>query len=92
MRFYKFALNDKTDRNVSLDLRFRVQIRRNAYNDQSWVRGSIMDPVHLKWNVVVERPIETAWCKDANYVSTAKVEPFRQDALSVTNELKKLVV
>lgn len=89
---YKFTFDDKLGINRSIDLRFRVQIRRNAYNDQSWIRGSIMSPSHFCWNTLVERPIQTAFCEKESYLRDATMESFRKDALSVVKELEKLAV
>lgn len=73
-------------------LKMRVDIRRNAYDFQSWVRGYILDPVHMKWNLLVDRPIEGAKCEQANYVRTVEsVAPFEADAASVLKELTDLV-
>jgi hypothetical protein len=73
-------------------LKMRVDIRRNAYDFQSWVRGHIFDPVHMRWNLLVDRPIEGAKCAGANYVSTFEdIKPFEADAESVLKELNELV-
>jgi hypothetical protein len=73
-------------------LRMRVDIRRNAYDFQSWVRGYIFDPVHMKWNLLVDRPIEGAKCEQASYVRKVEsIAPFQADAESVLKELNELV-
>jgi hypothetical protein len=68
-------------------LKLRVEIRRNAYDNQSYVRGHAFDPVHLRWNLLVDKPISTAACKEENYVKKANPSVFEQDAKQVLKEL-----
>lgn len=48
--------------------KLRVEIRRNAYDEQSYVHGLVFDTIHNKWNVIVTRPIGSACCASADYV------------------------
>ena len=72
--------------------KLRVEIRRNSYDDQSYVHGLVFDTIHNKWNVIVSRPIGTASCKSASYVRTTEdITMFRHDAASVMAEMKEIV-
>lgn len=72
--------------------KLRVAIRRNAYDDQSSVHGYALDPLQLKWNLLVDRPIMGAACQKASYVrSNEPIAPFEQDAKSVLEELAKIL-
>ncbi len=75
--------------------KLRVYIRRNSANFQSYIHGYVLDPVRLKWNLVVVRPIEGSESAAANYVLPEKeqeyLELFRKDAAAVVKELEGLV-
>lgn len=70
----------------------RVEIRRNSYDDQSYVHGLVFDTIHNKWNIIVSRPIATAACVAASYVrEVEKIAPFWLDAASVIAEMQEIV-
>jgi hypothetical protein len=73
-------------------VKLRVLIRRNAYDDQSYVRGYAFS--ELKWNLLVDRPIQTAKCEPVSYVqSKDQFDPnlFVLDGESVLKELQEIV-
>lgn len=49
--------------------RFRVKIRRNAYNEQSSAAGYIYDTRQSKWNAIVSFPIENCDCNHLSYTN-----------------------
>jgi len=49
--------------------KLRVLIRRNSYDEQSFLRGFALDPVHLQWNQLVHKPILGSRCYDVSYVN-----------------------
>lgn len=72
-------------------LKLKVSIRRNAYDDQSYVRGYALDPVHFKWNLIVDDCIEFANCAKASYVNKHEnAEPFEMDADNVFEKLTSI--
>lgn len=72
--------------------RLRVHIVRNSYDFQSWVRGYAFDHSSKNWNLVVNRPIETASCRAISYVQKdIKPVAFESDADSVLTELVAIV-
>jgi len=78
----------------SAALKLRVHIRRNAYDDQSHIRGFVLDPVALKWNTLVDRPIGSGACSDVSYTSVeskADRPAFERDAAGVLAELLEIV-
>lgn len=75
------------------NFKYRVLIRRNSHDFQSYVRGFVLDPIHKKWNQVVDRPIQIAACKSVSYVDKETQEMrrlFEQDAFNVVNELRAI--
>jgi len=75
------------------NLKYRVFIRRNAYDSQSYIHGFVLDPVHKKWNQVVNLPITIASCNSVSYVQKETPEMrrlFEQDAFMVLNELRAI--
>lgn len=72
--------------------RFKVAIRRNAYDEQSYLRGYCFNRESTSWQLLVDHPIYGAACEKVSYVhEKAPKEPFVQDAKSVLNELKLIV-
>lgn len=72
--------------------KLRIHIRRNSANHQSFVRGYLFG--NSQWNLIVDRPIETAACKSVSYVNpekTVKKELFELDFESVFFELIKII-
>lgn len=47
--------------------KFKVSIRRNAYDEQSWARGFVYDPVGSKWNQIVNNHIKECDCQSVSY-------------------------
>ncbi len=75
-------------------LKFRIVIRRNAYDCQSYLRGFVLDPMHLSWNLLVDRPIKGTHCQDVSYVQPedkANKSAFERDAHEVLRELMQIV-
>lgn len=80
------------DRVVEVDgHKLRVHIDRDSYDEQSSLKGYILDPVHLKWNQVIFRPIKGAACEGTSYVRPEPIDPFRADGNSVLDELIQLL-
>jgi len=72
--------------------KLQVVIKRNSYDSQSYIYGNAFDPVHLSWNRLVTRPIETAACRGATYVrANESIIPFQKDAYSVLNEMLEIL-
>lgn len=89
-RFYNHQQSWNYDRIVVVnnDVRLRIKIRRNSYDEQSEIVGYALDETHRKWNQLVWRPIAGAACFDASYSrDNESVNPFRKDAQSVLVEL-----
>lgn len=73
-------------------VKMRVYIVRNSHDFQSYARGYILDPVHYKWNTVVDRPIMGMKCRKTTYTNKDQTpHPFMEDAESVLHELMDLV-
>lgn len=70
----------------------KINIRRNAYNDQSYAHVSIWDTVNTQWNIVVEAPISECVCQDIDYCSKG-VTPsyFEADHNRLLVEAMKIV-
>ena len=79
--YYEWVLNARTRR-------YKIEIRRNTYDEQSYLRGYCYDQDTTKWNMLVARPICGAACdKPRMFVK----ELFVQDAQSVLAELQQIV-
>jgi len=79
------------ERTVNVDgTKLRVQIRRNAYDMQSFARVHIWDGSN--WNVVCSRPISECTCKTISYVQD-KINDglFKSDADSILKEAMQIV-
>src|SRR5262245_23806588 len=92
-RFYLQNQSWNFERIVELEGRkVKVEIRRNAYDDQSYLRGFVLDPVHLCWNTLVNLPISGACCRAASYGRKDEpIAPFERDAAGILAELKKIL-
>lgn len=74
--------------------KLKVKIERNAYDEQSSIRGYALDPHHLKWNLLVDKPITAGNCQKFSYAqkaSTVEKEIFQKDADEVLEELMAIV-
>lgn len=71
--------------------RLKVYIRRNAYDNQSFVKGYVLKD--SQWNLIVARPIETARCKETSYLGNSKgsICLFREDAGDVLDLLIEIL-
>jgi hypothetical protein len=70
--------------------KFKVEIRRNAYDFQSYRRGYVFDST--KWNLVVDHPITGAACAVVSYVDRSPDKRlFVQDAQAMVKELRLIV-
>jgi hypothetical protein len=91
-QFYNLSQSWCYERIIAIDgAKLKVEIRRNAYDDQSYMRGYVLDSSVVKWNLVVNRPIKGSNCEPASYVQDRnKVDKslFVADADSIIEELK----
>lgn len=75
-RFYQQSQSWIYDRIVSWDnlseskARIRVEIRRNAYDDQSYIHGFVYSLTSMQWNLLVTKPIQQALCRDVSYTNS----------------------
>lgn len=68
--------------------RLQVDIRRNAYDHQSWAHGYVFDPDGKKWNMIVSMPIESCHCYKISYVSkSVSLCDFILDDGKITEEM-----
>ena len=59
--------------------RFRIEIRRNAYDNQSYARIKRWDG--SQWQFVTSVPLATCTCKDVSYVDPSpNINNFKADA------------
>lgn len=87
-RFYNQSQSWFYERIVdSGSYRFRVFIRRNAYDEQSFVRGYVFCSNTMQWNLIVDRPIIGAACEVSSYADKGRKELYQQDSDNVLNEL-----
>ena len=70
--------------------KLRVDIKRDSSNP-GHIHGLVLDPINLKWNLLVERPISISSLKDVNPYGDPNIEQFRGEAESVIKELLALV-
>lgn len=60
--------------------KFLVDIRRNAYFDQSWTKVSIYDAIQSEWKQIVYAPITECDCKSVEYWDkNITVQHFHKD-------------
>lgn len=65
--------------------RFRVEIRRNAYDEQSFARVSRWDGA--QWHKVCSKPISECHCKTVSYVrADVTAKDFERDELDLRLE------
>jgi len=69
----------------------RVDIRRNAYEFQSWARGYVFDHDAKKWNLLVNIPITQCQCLKVNYVKDAGMSDFRDDDEQIVKEMLEIL-
>lgn len=68
--------------------RLQVDIRRNAYDHQSWAHGFVFDPGSKKWNLIVSWPITSCHCYKISYVHSAiGLDDFAADNIRMTDEM-----
>lgn len=70
--------------------RLKIDIRRDFYDNQSYLRVKVFDPETVKWNVLVSDAMTDSWacyrCRSGQRdVSTA---PFRLDAEKMLEEAR----
>jgi hypothetical protein len=70
---------------------FRVSIRRNAYDEQSWIKGYCFNKTLTCWQLLVEIPIHDAKCSVASYARTAEIEHFQEDAKRAIEEMRQIL-
>jgi hypothetical protein len=85
-RLWKQQQSWHYERVLSVDsARFRVTIRRNAHDFQSWARVCLWNG--SKWERVVNCPIERLECRRFSYVlRSADIDVFRKDGDSLLDE------
>lgn len=94
VRSYKGSQSLMHDRIEAIgDQRYRVLIKRDAYDLQSHLRGFVYSTAHNEWKLLVDRPIEGAACSKFSYVQPVDVakSAFEEDAESVISELEQIV-
>jgi hypothetical protein len=47
---------------------FKIEIRRNAMDSQSYAKGFIYDKISSKWNEIILAPIMECECKKVSYI------------------------
>lgn len=71
--------------------KFKVAIRRNAYDEQSYARGFIYDPGRSEWSLIVNAPITECDCKRISYTQeNVTADDFHNDADKIMDELEKI--
>jgi hypothetical protein len=72
--------------------RYRVVIRRNSHDEQSYLHGYVFGQTSFTWNLLVDRPIQGANCQSVSYVDRNPSQTlFAQDTESVLTELRQIV-
>jgi hypothetical protein len=72
---------------TSGDYRLQVNIRRNAFEDQSYARVEVWSAAELKWSTVVSQPITLMVCKKVSYVQeNVTIRNFAADEESLLDE------
>lgn len=57
-------------------VKFRISIRRNAYDNQSYIRGYKYDGE--QWQCLVDKPIEQSPCAEISYVVKDRQEQYKK--------------
>lgn len=85
-RFYNQSHSWNYERTVKIGSRkVRVQIRRNAYDQQSYARTHVW--AGDAWNLVCSRPISECKCSTVSYVNDGATDRlFKKDADSIIEE------
>jgi hypothetical protein len=67
----------------------KVEIRRNAYDIQSYANVSRWDG--KQWSIVWKKPINACNCKSVSYLGKATVEDFAADAFDLYHTCLKII-
>jgi hypothetical protein len=71
--------------------KLKVEIRRNAYDDQSY--GRVMKWDGNEWKQVVHSPIQLLQCRHISYVTSGVVAShFEKDFGQLFNEAAKIIL
>jgi len=72
--------------------RLWVDIRRNAYDHQSWAKGHVFDAIGKQWNLIVSIPIESCDCRKVSYVrDSVGLDDFAVDDDNIIDEMLKIL-
>ena len=73
--------------------KLRVVVRRDGYDHQSYARGFALDPVHLKWNLLVDHAmVPGIQCYEVSHLNkNISSDLFESTANSVLRELRRIV-
>lgn len=69
--------------------KIKIEIRRNAYDFQSWAIALLFDG--NKWNQIAHIPHPQMKCMHVSYVGNASVEDFREDTDALIKEVTMLI-
>ena len=70
--------------------KIRVWIKRNAYDFQSSMVGSVWSRESMQWNTVIRRPIKGANCQRVSYTDkNASAAYFRNDSDQIIEQVLK---
>jgi len=70
---------------------FKIEIRRNSHNSQSYAKAFIYDTIGSQWNEIILAPIMECECQKISYV-TKDVQPsvFANDFKRLLAEAKEI--
>ena len=72
--------------------RFRVQIRRNAYDDQNYIRGDVYSPQFMGWSRLVDKPVtQSSSIASVSYLREVADGAFDAEANAVIVEMLEIV-
>ena len=72
-------------------LTFKIYIRRNAYDSQSYAKVYIYDTIASKWNEIVSAPIMECECEKISYVHKGvRPSAFVNDACRLLDEAREI--
>lgn len=92
-QFYNESQSWHYQRVLNVDGRkYKIYIRRNAYDCQSYLHGYCFDTNTTSWQRLVELPIYNAACESVSYVQKSVDKSlFEKDADSVLTQLQQIV-
>ena len=92
LRFYNTGSDWIYEHTIACGVRrYRVHIRRNAYDFQSSITGFVYSHENSKWNELVHRPIDGSRASTVSYVcKDPDRHLFDDDAEEVFEELRAI--